>query len=44
MWSPYIYSSEVYKGKTQYVPELAIYGSDTLFKNMYFADAFAYHL
>jgi Tol biopolymer transport system component len=42
MWIPYIGNSEVYNGKVQYVPALAVYGTDTLFKNMYFADAYAY--
>jgi hypothetical protein len=39
---PYLKNNEVYSGKNEYVFGLEFYGFDTLFKNMYFADAMAY--
>ncbi len=39
---PLLYSHEVYKGKTEYVFGIQIFGEDTLQKNIYFADAYAF--
>ncbi len=42
MWFANIYSSEVYKNKYQYVPGIFTVGMDTLFRNMYYIDAYAF--
>ncbi|MBN2400864.1 MAG: PD40 domain-containing protein [Spirochaetes bacterium] len=39
---PFLMSNEVYEDKYEYVGGLAVYGSDTLYKNMYYADAYAF--